>query len=107
NHPDFVLGVTHDDARRLAAMGAYIEHSIGMYNDQAPRRSRPIRQLLEWIEVIGPEQKVLASDVGQRANPLPADTFRRVAELLLEQGIHEADLRRMTSANPAALLGLS
>jgi len=106
NHPDFVLGITHDHARRLAAQGVHIEHSIGMYNDQAPANRRPISQLLEWIEVAGAEQTVLASDVGQRSNPSPVDTFRRVAELLLEAGVHEADVKRMMSANPGALLGL-
>src|SRR5581483_8114071 len=26
NHPNFVLGVTHEQARELAAMGAWVEH---------------------------------------------------------------------------------
>ncbi len=107
NHPDFVLGISHEQARRLADMGAYIEHSIGMYNDQSPSTSRrPISQLLEWIEVVGPERTTLGSDVGQRSNPLPVDTFRRVSELLMEGGVHESDLRRMISTNPGGLLGL-
>lgn len=107
NHPDFVLGISHEQARRLADMGVYIEHSIGMYNDRsATPKPRPISQLLEWIEVVGPEQTTLGSDVGQKANPLPVDTFRRVSELLLDSGIHERDLKRMISTSPASLLGL-
>ena len=104
-HPDFVIGLSHDEARRLAGMGAYIEHSIGMYARE--REDRPIGQLQEWIEVVGAEQTTFGSDVGQATSPSPADVFQRVTELLIEHGSHENDVRKMIADNPGGLLGLN
>lgn len=106
NHPDFVQGVTHDQAREYARQGVFIEHEMGMYNDQAPRVRWPIVRLIEWIRVVGSEQTCLATDVGQRSNPTGLDTFRRVIQLLLENGVAERDIARMIQSNPAQLLGL-
>lgn len=103
-HPDFVLGITHQDARRLADMGAFIEHSIGMY--YAESEEWPISKLMEWVEAVGPEHTSFGSDVGQATSPSPAETFEKVSQLLLESGMHERDIRRMISDNPGALLGL-
>ena len=104
-HPDFVIGLSEDEARRLASMGAHIEHSIGMYARE--RDDRPIGRLQEWIEVVGVDRTTLGSDVGQATSPSPADTFRKVAQLLVEHGTHENDVRKMVSDNPAGLLGLN
>lgn len=104
-HPDFVLGVTHDDARRLAAMGAYIEHSIGMYYRDDSEYTIP--RLMEWVEVVGPQRTSFGSDVGQATSPSPAETFEKVCRQLLEAGMHEHDVRLMISDNPGALLGLN
>lgn len=104
-HPDFVLGVTHEDARRLADMGAFIEHSIGMYYQES--EEWPISKLKEWVEVVGPEHTSFGSDVGQATSPSPAETFEKVARLLLEAGMQERDIRRMISDNPGSLLGLN
>jgi hypothetical protein len=104
-HPDFVLGITHDDARRLAQMGAFIEHSIGMYYRES--EEWPISKLMEWVEVVGPEHTSFGSDVGQATSPSPAETFEKVSDLLLDAGMHERDIRLMLSDNPGALLGLN
>ncbi|MBO0691144.1 MAG: hypothetical protein J2P40_16435, partial [Candidatus Dormibacteraeota bacterium] len=104
-HPDFVIDLSHEEAGRLASMGAYIEHSIGMYARE--RDDRPIGRLQEWIEVVGADQTTLGSDVGQATSPSPADTFRRVTQLLVEHGTHENDVRKMVAGNPGGLLGLN
>jgi hypothetical protein len=104
-HPDFVIGATHDDARRLAAMGAYIEHSIGMYYND--RDDWQVSKLVEWIEVVGPEHTSLGSDVGQATSPMPADVFAKVSRGLVSHGLHEKAVRTMISDNPASLLGLN
>jgi hypothetical protein len=104
-HPDFVIGLSEEEARRLAAMGAYIEHSVGMYY----RDDRPgyqMANLERWIEVVGPEQTTLGSDVGQATSPSPAEAFGKVAGQLVQDGLHEKDVRRMMGSNPAQLLGL-
>lgn len=107
NHPDFVLGVTHDQARTYADRGVLVEHSISMYNDQSPRHEVwPIERLIEWITFVGPERTSLGSDVGQLRNPTGVETFSRVVELLLEAGVSENDVQKMIRDNPAQLIGL-
>ncbi|HYZ03357.1 MAG TPA: DUF6282 family protein [Candidatus Binatia bacterium] len=103
-HPDFVIGLSEDEARRLAAMGAYIEHSVGMYYNGRPGYA--MANLERWIEVVGPERTTLGSDVGQATSPSPAEAFGRVAGQLVQDGLHEKDVRQMMGSNPAQLLGL-
>ncbi len=108
NHPDFVLGVTHEQARAYADRGVLVEHSISMYNDRSPRRAVwPIERLTQWIDVVGAERTCLGSDVGQLSNPTGVETFSRVVELLLEAGVGEDDIHKMLSDNPARLIGLA
>ncbi|WP_330285141.1 DUF6282 family protein [Streptomyces sp. NBC_00588] len=105
SHPDFVIGAEPDLCRELIALGAYIEQEVGMYDPEGSQHWDP-RQLLTWIEALGPEHTVLASDFGQATNPKPVDAWLRVAEALLDLGLPEKDLRRMACDNPAYLLGL-
>ncbi len=105
SHPDFVIGADPDQCRELIALGAFVEHEIGMYDPQGNQHWDP-KQLYGWIEALGPEHIVLSSDFGQAANPKPVDAWLRVAGALLDLGLPEADLRRMACENPARLLGL-
>jgi hypothetical protein len=102
-HPNFVLGLTHDDARRLTALGAYIEHSVIMYDPEGPTKM-PIGEFTTWIEAVGADRTVFGSDTGQATSPHPADIYRTVSGLLLESGVSEHDLRKMVVDNAAALL---
>jgi hypothetical protein len=103
-HPDFVIGLSHSQARELGQMGAFIEHAIIMYYHG--REDRPIGKLAEWINVVGPEHTTLGSDTGQATSPTAAEVFGRVTRALVEHGVAEKDVRRMSSDNPGALLGL-
>lgn len=108
NHPDFVLGVTPDQARSYADRGVMVEHSLTMYNDNSPRADVwPIERLIKWIRVVGPERTSLGSDVGQLSSPTGVETFSRVVELLLEAGVSENDVQKMVRDNPAKLIGLT
>jgi hypothetical protein len=102
-HPNFVLGLTHDDARRLTALGAYIEHSVIMYDPDGPTKL-PIGEFTEWIDAVGADRTVFGSDTGQATSPAPADIYRCVAGLLLDEGLSEEDVRKMVVDNAAALL---
>jgi hypothetical protein len=107
NHPDFVIGATHADAARLAELGAVVEHSLCMYDEDSKFYHWPVDHLVEWIEAIGPERTSLGSDLGQKNNPLPVETYKKVCERLLDSGVKERDVRLMIADNPAALLGLN
>ena len=102
-HPNFVLGLTHDDARRLTALGAYIEHSVIMYDPDGPA-GLPIGEFTEWITAVGAERTVFGSDTGQATSPAPGDIYRCVAGLLLDSGLSEDDVRKMAVENAAVLL---
>jgi hypothetical protein len=103
-HPDFIIGLSEDEARELAGMGAFIEHAIIMYYHG--REDRPISKLVRWVKAVGPEHTTLGSDTGQATSPSPAEVFGRVAHALVESGIPAHDVRRMLSDNPGSLLGL-
>jgi hypothetical protein len=105
SHPDFVIGAEPELCRELIGLGAFVEHEIGMYDPEG-LQAWDVRQLLAWIEELGPEHTVLASDFGQAANPKPVDAWLRVGAALLDMGLPEKDLRRMVRDNPTFLLNL-
>jgi hypothetical protein len=105
SHPDFVIGAEPELCRELIGLGAFVEHEIGMYDPEGTQKWDP-RQLMGWVEKLGPEHIVLASDFGQAANPKPVDAWLRVGEALLDLGLAEKDLRRMVRDNPTYLLNL-
>jgi hypothetical protein len=105
NHPNFVIEASFDDARRWVELGAYIEHSLCMYDEESSFYNWDIGTLLEWIEAVGPERSTLGSDLGQMNNPLPTDSFRKIVSRLLERGMSQDAIRTMVARNPAELLG--
>ena len=107
NHPNFVVEATHEDGKRWVELGAYIEHSLCMYDDDSSFYHWDVDTLVAWIEAVGPERSTLGSDLGQMDNPLPTDAFRKMVARLLERGLREDDVRRMVCDNPAELLGVA
>jgi hypothetical protein len=107
NHPNFVVEATHEDARRWVELGAVIEHSLCMYDDESSFYHWDADTLVAWIEAVGPEHSTLGSDLGQMDNPLPTDSFRKIVAQLLDRGLREDDVRRMVCDNPAELLGVA
>lgn len=105
SHPDFVIGADPDQCRELIGLGAFVEHEMHMYDPEASMKWDPA-QLYNWIQQLGPEHIVLASDLGQRGMPKPVDAFIRVAEALLDLGLPEKDLQLMVRGNPSYLLNL-
>jgi hypothetical protein len=106
NHPNFVIEATFEEARRWVELGAYIEHSLCMYDEESSFHNWDLDTLVEWIEAVGPERSTLGSDLGQMNNPLPTDSFRKIVGRLLERGTPEDTIRSMVARNPAHLLGV-
>jgi hypothetical protein len=65
NHPNFVIEASYDDARRWVALGAYVEHSLCMYDEESAFHNWDLDTLVAWIEAIGPERSTLASTSGR------------------------------------------
>src|SRR5580704_12668146 len=94
------------DAQMLEAakMGAYIEFVynglIGSYKEFT------FKDYARAIRYVGVEHCILASDMGQPANPVHPDGLVLFFDGLKEQGFSQAEIDRMAKENPARLLGL-
>jgi hypothetical protein len=107
NHPNFVIEATFEDAKRWVELGAYVEHSLCMYDEESSFHNWDLDTLVEWIEAVGPERSTLGSDLGQMNNPLPTDSFRKIVSRLLDRGTSEDVIRSMVARNPRHLLDLA
>lgn len=103
SHPNFLVGIERQQAAELAALGATIEHDLAMYMEG---RHFTIPELLEWIDLIGPERTSFGSDLGQVGNPLPVEGYREVVGKLADSGVSEKAIRLMVRDNPSRLIGL-
>jgi hypothetical protein len=106
NHPNFVIEATKDEVKQLAELGALIEHSLCMYDEDSSFYNWAIDTLVDWINWVGAERSSLGSDLGQAGNPFPADSFRKICSRLLESGMPEREVRMLVADNPAKLLGV-
>ena len=106
NHPNFVIEASKDEALEAADLGAVIEHSICMYDEESTFYQWEIGVLVDWIRTIGPQRSQLGSDLGQENNPLPVDSYRKICRRLLDAGMGEEEVRMLVADVPARLLGL-
>jgi hypothetical protein len=94
------------DAQMLEAakMGAYIEFVynglLGSYKEFT------FKDYARAIRYVGVDHCILASDMGQPANPLHPDGLVALFDGLRKEGITQAEINRMAKENPARLLGL-
>jgi len=99
-----VVSVPKEDQRRMAEMGATIEHSFTPCTHLRQRLDP--RRIVEAIEYVGAERCVMSSDMGQPVNPLPREGFRMFVKTMLHLGIPQGDVDTMIRDNPARLLGI-
>src|SRR3984957_9151224 len=94
------------DAQMLEAakMGAYIEFVynglLGSYKEFT------FKDYARAIRYVGVDHCILASDMGQPANPLHPDGLVALFDGPKKEGITQAEINRMAKENPARLLGL-
>jgi len=104
-HADLdVVSVPKEDQRRMAEMGATIEHSFTPCT-HLRQRLDPSR-IVEAIDYVGAENCVMSSDMGQPVNPIPREGFRMFVKTMLHLGISRGDVDTMIRDNPAKLLGI-
>jgi hypothetical protein len=106
NHPNFVIEASKDEVKEMAELGAIIEHSLCMYDEESSFHNWQIETLVDWIRWVGPERSSLGSDLGQANNPFPVDSFRKICTRLLEAGMPEREVRMLVADNPARVLGV-
>lgn len=98
------VGMTIPQMQEAARQGAYLEF---VYNALiGPGKKFEMRDYAQAIRAVGVEHCILASDLGQAGNPLPPDGLSAFFSGLLKEGFSEADIKLMSSTNPARALGL-
>ena len=92
------------DQVELSQMGASLELCGGdLYPIPGVAR---LENYLETIAAVGEQSLILSSDAGQPRKSLPAEVLRVFAQCLMEKGISQEKIDRMTKENPARLLKL-
>jgi hypothetical protein len=105
-HPEDIVGASLDDTREVAALGAYVEHSLGFFVEGSRFKNRTPEELRAFIDCVGPERTILCSDLGQVGSISPLDGLRRGVAVCLSLGYSDADIHAMVATNPATVIGL-
>jgi hypothetical protein len=105
-HPEDIVDASLNDVKGIAAMGAFVEHSLCMFLDGCKFKSREAEDLRDQIEAAGVEQTMLCSDLGQTGTFSPLDGFRRGIRLCMDLGYDDDQIRKMVSSNTARALGI-
>jgi len=101
DHP-FFSKLDVQQQQTLADHGVYVNYTAG---ELLPRWWRvSIEDFAGAIRKVGPERMVLSSDCGQLHNPPETEGLRMVCQLLWEEGLDEAAIKRMFHVNPADLI---
>ena len=100
----FRTGMTLEDMKTLASMGAYIEHCLHVMMPLTYRMMP--RDLVDTITAIGMERCIVSTDFGQDFHPMPAEGLRMGIATLLQAGLEEVEVGMLVKDNPARLLGL-
>lgn len=100
----FWTGMTLEDMKTLAAMGAYIEHCLHVIMPLSNRLAP--KDLVETILAVGPENCIISTDFGQDFHPMPAEGLRMGVATLLQAGMDEVEVGMLVKDNPARLMGL-
>jgi uncharacterized protein DUF6282 len=84
--------------------GAYLEFT---YSTLIPKNAPfTTADYVRAIKAIGPEWCILASDLGQKNNPLHPDGLAQYFKNLKQEGLTQAEIDLMSKTNPAKALGL-
>jgi hypothetical protein len=102
-HPDFATpNMALETLLELTRQGAIAEFT---YLNVSPLwRLSTVEQMAAWIRALTPQRCLLASDGGQRHNPMPHEALRILAQSLFERGVAAADVYTMIKATPRSLL---
>ena len=100
----FWTGMTPEDMKALAGMGAFVEHCLHVMMPLTYRVAP--QELVQTIRTIGTENCIISTDFGQDFHPMPAEGMRMGIATLLQAGLDEVELGMLVKDNPSRLLGL-
>ncbi|HEY6026931.1 MAG TPA: DUF6282 family protein [Pseudolabrys sp.] len=104
-HPEDIVDASLNDVKGIAAMGAFVEHSLCMFLDGCKFKSCDAADLRRQIDAGGVEQTILASDLGQVGTYSPLEGMRRGIKMCMDLGYSDDDIRKMVSTNAARAMG--
>ena len=104
-HPELpVVAVPLEVQLELRGEGLYFERCFLGTLSHSRFGGYPLERVVDAIRQVGVESTVMATDLGQSANMLPAEGMRRFIKELLQHGFNKAQIERMARQNPAGLL---
>ena len=106
NHPEWwSISMPIETQKRLAQYGVYFERC---YATRFPGKNyeKNFTKNLAAIEEVGYESTIISTDGGQVENPMWSDALSEYLGFLINAGVSQAMLEKMTKISPANLLGL-
>ena len=104
------VGMSVEDQKAAAALGAMLEYPVGTALETNPHwqgsAEEKFQAYVDAIRAIGPGRVVISSDLGQSMNPIHTDGLAVFLAKLLQAGFSQDEVDRMARKNPARLLGL-
>lgn len=104
NHPNFVIEANPAQAREWVDLGAVVEHGLVQYDDRTTFFQWQVDTMLSFIDAVGVENTIIGSDLGQKNNPFPVDSYERVLGQLLDAGVSREDIRKLVAVNTGRVL---
>ena len=105
-HPEDIVDASMNDVSGIAAMGAFVEHSLCMFLEGSKFKTCEEEDLRKHIDAAGVGQTILCSDLGQTGVFSPIEGFRRGIKLCMKLGYSDEEIRKMVSLNAARALGI-
>ena len=105
-HPEDIVDASMNDVQGIAAMGAFVEHSLCMFIEGSKFKTCNAEDLRRHIDAAGVDQTVLCSDLGQTGTFSPVEGFRRGIKLCMDLGYNDEEIRKMVSLNAARMLDI-
>ncbi len=105
-HPEDIVDASLNDVKGIAAMGAYVEHSLAFFLEGSKFKTRTAEDLKQQIDAAGVDRTILCSDLGQVGVFSPIEGFRRGVAMCMELGYDDREIHAMVSINSAQALGL-
>ena len=105
-HPEEIVGASLNDVKGIAAMGAFVEHSLCMFLEGSKFKVAGPEDMRKHIEAATVGKTILCSDLGQPGVYSPLEGFRRGVKMCLDLGYTDAEAHAMVSTNAATAFGL-
>ena len=105
NHPEWTtVDMSIDEQKLLAQFDVLFERCYARSVDG--RYETNFRRNLAAMEALGFASTIVATDGGQVENPVWSEALSEYIEFLLQAGVPQIDVDKMTKHNPARILGL-